>query len=95
MCIRDSVGPVGPGFDAVGVLTVSTVHTGENQPELLRLLDPSGQRTIAYLEPNADLDAVQMIGQLVGIKGASSFDPSLKLRLIKPDQIVVLGAVNR
>jgi len=87
-------GPVGPGYDAVGVLTVSTVHTGKNQPELLRLLDPSGQRTIAYLEPNADIDTVRMMGQLVGISGSSSYDPSLKLRLIKPDEIVVLGAMR-
>lgn len=87
-------GPVGPGYDAVGVLTVSTVHTGQNQPELLRLLDPSGQRTIAYLEPNENLDTVMMMGQLVGITGPSSYDPSLKLRLIKPDEIVVLGAMR-
>lgn len=86
--------PAGSGFDAVGVLTVSTVHTGENQPELLRLLDPSGQRTIAYLEPNRGIDTALMLGQLVGITGSSSYDPSLKLRLIKPDQIVVLGAVR-
>ena len=89
-----ALGPVGPGYDAVGVLTVSTVHTGKNQPELLRLLDPSGQRTIAYLEPNENLDTLMMMDQLVGIIGSSSYDPSLKLRLIRPDEIVVLGAVE-
>ena len=66
---------VGSNFDAVGVLTVSTVHTGQNQPELLRLLDPSGQRTIAYLEPTDAIDTVRMLGQLVGITGSSSYDP--------------------
>ncbi|MEM9883357.1 MAG: hypothetical protein AAF800_10605 [Planctomycetota bacterium] len=78
------------GYDAVGILTASTVHTGGNQPQLFRLLDPTGRRTIAYLEP-ADVDTVQMLGRLVGVVGSTQYDPSTRLNLIEPDRIDVLS----
>ena len=79
-------------YDAVGVLTASTVHTGGNQPQLFRLLDPTGRRTVAYLEPGDNIDTVQMIGRLVGIVGDSVYDPSTKLNLIQPQRIDILNA---
>jgi hypothetical protein len=79
-------------YDAVGILTVSTVHTGGNQPKLLRLLDPTGRRTVAYLEPldNEEM-TVRMIGRLVGIRGEAIFDPTTRLNLIQPTQIDILS----
>lgn len=79
-------------YDAVGILSASTVHTGGNQPQLFRLLDPTGRRTIAYLEPGDQIDTVQMIGRLVGIVGESAYDPSTKLNLIQPERIDILNA---
>ena len=78
-------------YDAVGILTASTVHTGSNQPELLRLLDPTGRRTVAYIEPGSDVDTIQLIGRLVGIIGESMYDPTTKLNLIQPSRIDLLS----
>ncbi|MEM8739781.1 MAG: hypothetical protein AAGG38_15070, partial [Planctomycetota bacterium] len=78
-------------YDAVGILTASTVHTGNNQPELYRLLDPTGKRTIAYLEPSDNIDRVQMIGRLVGITGSSVYDPTTRLNLIQPTRVDILS----
>ncbi|MEM7624354.1 MAG: hypothetical protein AAF333_01865 [Planctomycetota bacterium] len=88
------IAPVVPSseYDAVGILTASTVHTGGNQPQLFRLLDPTGRRTVAYLEPGEAVDTVQMLGRLVGIVGDSVYDPSTKLNLIQPQRIDVLNA---
>ncbi|MEM6853911.1 MAG: hypothetical protein AAF593_05830 [Planctomycetota bacterium] len=87
-----SVPAVASEYDAVGILTASTVHTGANQPKLLRLLDPTGRRTVAYLEPNDAIDTVQMIGRIVGIVGESVYDPTTRLNLIRPTRVDVLSA---
>lgn len=81
-------------YDAVGILSASTVHTGTNQPELLRLLDPTGRRTVAYLEPGGKVDTVQMLGRLVGITGQTVYDPTTKLNLIQIDSIDILSPNN-
>lgn len=90
----DTPAPAGPTteYDAVGILTASTVHTGGDQPQLFRLLDPTGRRTVAYLEPGGQIDTVQMIGRLVGIVGESAYDPSTKLNLIQPTRVDILNA---
>lgn len=82
---------VSSGYDAVGILTASTVHTGANQPVLLRLLDPTGRRTVAYLEPDESIDTVQMIGRVVGIVGESVYDPTTRLNLIRPTRVDILS----
>ena len=88
--------PAGPpafvsDYNAIGILIASTVHTGENQPKLLRLMDPTGRRTVAYLEPNPDINTLPLMGQLVGIVGQTIYDPTTKLNLIRPDQIDTLS----
>ncbi|MBB6429398.1 SH3 domain-containing protein [Algisphaera agarilytica] len=87
-----AVPAVASEYDAVGILTASTVHTGANQPVLLRLLDPTGKRTVAYLEPSEAVDTVQMIGRIVGIVGESVYDPTTRLNLIRPTRVDVLSA---
>lgn len=82
---------VSSGYDAVGILTASTVHTGANQPVLLRLLDPTGRRTVAYLEPDESIDTVQMIGRVVGIVGEAVYDPTTRLNLIRPTRVDILS----
>lgn len=78
-------------YDAIGILTPSTVHTGSDQPQLLRLLDPTGRRTVAYLEPGEAIDTVQMIGRIVGIVGESIYDPTTRLNLIRPTRVDILS----
>ncbi len=87
-----TTGPAFVGeYDAIGILIASTVHTGVNQPKLLRLMDPTGRRTVAYLEPTDQTDTVRYMGQLVGIVGQAVYDPTTKLNLIRPTQIDVLA----
>lgn len=78
-------------YDAIGILTPSTVHTGNDQPKLLRLLDPTGRRTVAYLEPNDSIDTVQMIGRIVGIVGDTVYDPTTKAKLISATRVDILS----
>ncbi len=71
-------------YNAVGRLLASGVYNGRSRPKLYRLVDPSLNRTVAYIAPmpGGDLDALE--GQLVGVVGAASYDPGLKLQVISP-----------
>ena len=88
--VKPATSPGNVAYDAVGILTASTVHNGSNQPELLRLVDPTARRTIAYVEPGGPVDTLQMLGQLVGIVGTTQYDPTTRLRLIEVSSVDVL-----
>lgn len=77
-------------FDAVGKLLASSVYDGRSLPRMYRLVDPTARRTLAYLAP-ADVDARAMLGKLVGVRGESQYDPSLKLRIFEVESIEVLS----
>lgn len=81
-------------YDAVGRLTASTVYTGVNLPRLLRIVDPTSGRTVAYVEPDDRFDYAGMIGQIVGLSGAKSYDAGLRLTLVKPRRIEMLTTVG-
>lgn len=82
---------VAGAYDAVGILAASTVHTGSNQPELLRLIDPTVGRTLAYVEPGGEIDTAQMVGRLIGITGTATYDPTSKLKLFQVSAVDILG----
>ena len=88
--VRPAASSAGVAYDAVGILTASTVHNGSNQPELLRLVDPTARRTIAYVEPGGPVDTLQMLGKLVGIVGDTQYDPTTRLRLIDVQSVDIL-----
>lgn len=73
-------------FDAVGRLLASSVYDGQSLPRMYRLVDPTARRTLAYLAP-ADVDTTDMLGELVGVRGESRYDPSLKLRVFEVETI--------
>jgi SH3-like domain-containing protein len=77
-------------FTAVGVLNASAVYDGVRLPELYRICDPMTGATVAYVEPNAEIPMGPMIGTLVGVKGASQFDPALRLSVIAPLSVDLL-----
>ena len=77
-------------FNAIGVLNASAVYDGVRLPELYRICDPMTGATIAYVEPNAEIPMGPMIGTLVGVKGASQFDPALRLSVISPLSVDLL-----
>jgi hypothetical protein len=77
-------------YVAVGRLETSTIFDGSRLPRLLRLQESSTGRTIAYLQPNNDIDLVGMVGQIIGIVGDKNFDPGLRLNIIAPRRIDLL-----
>lgn len=77
-------------FDAVGKLLASSVYDGTSLPRMYRLVDPTARRTLAYIAPT-DVDATAMLGELVGVRGESQYDPSLKLRIFEVESIEVLN----
>ena len=77
-------------YVAVGRLETSTIFDGSRLPRLLRLQESSTGRTIAYLQPNNDIDLISMVGQLIGIVGDKSFDPGLRLNIVQPRRIDLL-----
>jgi len=77
-------------YAAVGRLAVSTIYDGQRLPKLYRLQETGTGRTVAYLRPDEGFDLPGMLGQLVGIVGAKSFDEGLRLNLVQPRRIDLL-----
>ncbi len=71
-------------FDAFGYLNQSVVYDGETLPELYVLADPTTGQAIAYVVPNECFEYDTMLGTLVGVKGDTSYDPTLRVELIRP-----------
>ncbi len=83
-----------PQYDATGLLQTSGVYDGVNLPRLLRLVDPTTKRTIAYLRPSNNVDTERNLGQLVGIQGQTRLDRALNLKIIDVKNLDVLEPVN-
>lgn len=77
-------------YTAVGRVGASTIYDGQGLPKLLRLQDAATGRTIAYLQPDDEYKMVNLIGNLVGIKGEKTYDGSLRLNIIEPQHVDVL-----
>lgn len=77
-------------YTVVGKVITSTIYDGKNLPQLLRLQDPSTARTVAYLRLDEKYQAVNLIGNLVGIVGDKTYDGSLRLNIIEPRRIDLL-----
>jgi hypothetical protein len=78
-------------YAGVGKLGVSIIYDGKNLPKLFRLQDPTSGRTIAYLRPDKDFDLLGMLDQLIGVVGDKTYDGSLRLNIIVPRRIDLLG----
>ena len=78
-------------YAGVGKLGVSTIYDGRNLPKLFRLQDPGTGRTIAYLRPDKGFDLLGMLDQLIGVVGEKTYDGSLRLNIIEPRRIDLLG----
>jgi hypothetical protein len=78
------------GYDSIGQLQASAVYDGVSLPRLYRLVNPVDQRTMLYVKPSASLDPREHLGRVVGIIGATQYDPGLRLKLLVPDRIDVV-----
>jgi SH3-like domain-containing protein len=71
-------------FDAFGYLNQSVVYDGTSLPELYVLADPTTGQAIAYVVPDDCFEYDPMLGTLVGVKGDTTYDPTLRVKLIRP-----------
>lgn len=81
-------------FTIVGRLLPSRVYDGVRLPLMYRVesVEPlSYSRTIGYIRPDeGDEDLARYTGQVVGIRGLSSFDRELRMNIIEPREVEVL-----
>lgn len=81
-------------YDQIGMLVASTLYDGVSLPKLYRLVDPTSQRTIAYVEPKpgqaerAKMDA--LVGKVVGLNGKDIYDASLRRRVFSPTALEMI-----
>lgn len=79
-----------PLYDVKGQLLASSVYDGTNRPRLFRVVEPSSQRTIAYVVPSPSIRPGACLGRNVGIIGRVRVDPALKLRVIAVERLDVI-----
>ncbi len=78
-------------YVAVGRLDASTIYDGKRLPKLFRLRDAGTGRTVGYLRPSPKVKLPEMLGQLIGIVGEKSYDGGLRLNVLTPRRIDMLG----
>jgi hypothetical protein len=78
-------------YDAVGTLMASSLYNGQRLPLLYRMVDPMSGLTVGYVEPASTLRLVDVLGKTVGVVGETRYDPTLRLKIIRPKQVVVLS----
>lgn len=79
-------------YTIIGELQPSTVYDGDRLPLMFRVVSVGGvaPRTLGYLRPTQDFTLRQMVGQVVGVIGDATLDPSLKLNVITPVRVDVM-----
>ena len=79
-------------YTIIGELQPSTVYDGDRLPLMFRVVSVGGvaPRTLGYLRPTQEFTLKQMVGQVVGVIGDSTLDPSLKINVITPVRVDVM-----
>jgi hypothetical protein len=79
-------------YTIIGELQPSTVYDGDRLPLMFRVVSVGGvaPRTLGYLRPTQDFTLREMVGQVVGVIGDATLDPSLKLNVITPVRVDVM-----
>ncbi|MDP6692942.1 MAG: hypothetical protein QF444_01335, partial [Phycisphaerales bacterium] len=67
----------------VGRITLSNTFDGKLRPMMYRIQNSWG-RTVGYLPTQENIDFGQLVGQVVGINGSSSWNPTWRVRVIEP-----------
>ncbi len=82
-------------FDLVGRLVSSAVYDGDRLPMLYRLVSVEGRvgRTVAYLTDDAALEMDGKLGLVVGVRGEGMAGEVGLVRVIRPEEVIVLTGV--
>jgi uncharacterized protein YgiM (DUF1202 family) len=78
-------------FAAVGQLQTSSLQQGAFP--LFRLTDPGTGRTLVYVR-SGDASLAQRIGQLVGVRGEITDDPTVNVKVVTPTGVEPLTAAD-
>lgn len=83
-------------YTIVGRLSASTIYDGERLPLMYRVQSVGGPapRTLAYVRPDDKLNIDSRLGQIVGVLGDATMDPSLRVNIITPVRVDVLEAAT-
>jgi hypothetical protein len=83
-------------YTVAGRLVASSVYDGRTLPLMYRVLspEPTSTRTLAYVAPDATANLIDKVGKLVGVVGDSRFDESLRVNIIVPTRVDLLGTVG-
>lgn len=81
-------------YTIVGRLSASTIYNGERLPLMYRIQSVGGTspRTLAYVKPSEAMNIGSKLGQIVGVLGETTVDPSLQLNIINPTRVDALEA---
>jgi hypothetical protein len=81
-------------YTIVGRLSASTIYDGERLPLMYRVQSVGGPapRTLAYIRPDEKLGIDARLGQIVGVLGDATFEPTLRVNIITPMRVDALEA---
>jgi hypothetical protein len=81
-------------YNLVGMLTASSIYDGKNLPVMYRVVsaDAKVPTTLGYIDPAQDPTLASKVGQLVGVIGEAIVDPTLKIAVIRPVRVDLVGA---
>lgn len=80
-------------YNLVGTLTASSIYDGKNLPLMYRVVsaDTKAPATLGYISPEKDPTLSAKVGQLVGVIGEAILDPTLKVSVIRPVRVDLIG----
>jgi hypothetical protein len=80
-------------YNLVGTLATSSVYDGKNLPVMYRVVsaDTKAPLTLGYINPEQDPSLASKVGQLVGVIGEPIVDPVLKVAIIRPVRVDIVG----
>lgn len=81
-------------YSLMGTLAASSIYDGKNLPLMYRLIsaDAKAPVTLGYINPDQDPTLASKVGQVVGVVGDAILDPTLKISVIRPVRVDVIGA---
>ena len=77
-------------YIVVGRLLTSSIYDGQRLPLMYRIQAVETGRTLAYVTPVPALGLDGRLGQIVGVRGKGSLDPSSRVQVVEPTAIDLL-----
>ena len=78
-------------YAVVGRLALSHTFDGKLRPLMFRVLDQKSGRTLGYLPVNEDFELSELLGQIVGVKGSSAWNPTWRVTIVAGNQFDLLS----